>query len=134
MKFMIDANVDEALGTMLDFRGYRVAFVNQEFLPGTPDADIDTLAQREGWIVISHDQRFMRKIQQPRFNFSDLVTTGYGRLMLCTWESQQVRRFDETIELIETLVAWAVGASKRLVITIGPNWVRFDDMPLVRHR
>lgn len=105
MKFMVDANVDEALGAMLDSRGYRVAFVNQEFLPATPDADIDMVAQQEGWIIISHDQRFMRKIQQPRFNFPDPVTTGYGRLMLCTRESQQVRRFEETIELIELLVA-----------------------------
>lgn len=81
---MIDANVDRALGGVLESRGYRVAFVNQEFLPGTPDADIDTVARRDGWVIISHDQRFMRRIQQPRFNFPDPVTTGYGRLMLCT--------------------------------------------------
>lgn len=133
VKFMVDANVDEALGSLLEHRGYRVAFVNQEFLPGTPDADIDTVARRDGWIIVSHDRRFMRRIQQARFNFADPVTTGYGRIMLSNEEAQQVVRFNETIDVIEMLITYALHAGKRLVVTIGPNWVRLDDMPLVRH-
>lgn len=129
---MIDANVDEAIGSLLEYRGYRVAFVNQEFLPGTPDTDIETVARRDGWIIISHDRQFMKRIQQPRFNFPDPVTTGYGRIMLSSEEARQVRRFNETIDLIELLIAHALRAGKRFVVTVGPNWIRMDDMPLVR--
>lgn len=129
---MIDANVDTLLGEVLNSRGYRVAFVHQEFLPGTPDADIDLVARRDGWVIISHDRNFMRRIQQPRFNFADSVATGYGRVMLSTRESRQVERFEQTFDLFETLLAYALRADKRLVITIGANWVRFDDMPLIR--
>lgn len=132
-RFMVDANVDNALGMLLASKGYEVAFVNQTFLPGTPDAELDLVARRDGWIVVSHDQQFMRRIQQSRFNFSDPVSTGYGRLMLCTRESQQVARFEQTLDLIELLLRYALAMNTRLVISIGANWVRFDDMPLVRH-
>ena len=66
--------------------GTRSAVV-QLFPNGTPDGDIDVIARVDGWIIVSHDRRFMRAIQQPRYNFDIAVTTGYGRVMLCRSES-----------------------------------------------
>jgi hypothetical protein len=132
MRFMIDANVDHAVGGFLRQRGHHVDFVNRMFAPGTPDDAIDAVARAEGWIIVSHDREFLRKIQQKRFSFRETAGTGYGRIMLCGRESLQLERVRATIEVIELYHRWAVTMSRRLVVTIGTNWVRFDDTVLDR--
>jgi TolB-like protein len=130
MRIMIDANVDHAVGELLADRGHEVDFVNRLFAPGTPDDTIDTFAKADGWIVVSHDRDFLRKIQQKRFNFSDTAASGYGRITLSGRESQQLERVRSTMELIEGYHRWALDTGHRLVITIGPSWIRFDDQIL----
>jgi len=127
---MIDANVDHAVGAFLESRGHQVDFVNRLFAPGTPDDAIDAFAKDDGWIVVSHDRDFLKRIQQKRFNFPDTAESGYGRVMLVGKESQQLDRMDSTAALIENYYEWAMATSHRLVITIGPNWIRFDDRVL----
>ena len=129
MRLMIDTNVIHGVGTMLRSRGHTVEFVNVLFAPGMPDSDIDSFARLQGWIIVSHDQEFMRKIQQPRFNFELSVASGYGRIMLTGKESAQLDRFRDTVELIESYHQWALRTNHRLVVTIGPTWIRFDDQP-----
>ncbi len=129
---MIDANVDDAVGDFLLTRAYNVDYINKSFLPGTPDNEIDSVARIEGWVIVSHDQRFLQKIQQPRYGFSDLARTGYGRIMLMTRESQQLSRISQAIDLIEMCHGKAVESERRLLITLGPNWIRYDDEPLSR--
>ena len=126
MRFMVDANVDHAVGDLLNSRGHEVDFVNRLFAPGTPDDAIDAFAKADGWIIVSHDRDFLKKIQQKRFNFPDAANTGYGRIMLSGKESQQLDRVSSTLGLIEAYHAWAVETFHRLVITIGPTWIRFD--------
>ena len=130
MRFMVDANVDHAVGDLLDSRGHEVDFVNRLFAPGTPDDAIDAFAKADGWIIVSHDRDFLKKIQQKRFNFPDTADTGYGRIMLSGKESRQLDRVRSMLELIEKYHEWAVATFRRLVITIGPNWTRFDDQAL----
>lgn len=129
MRFMLDANVDEAVGTFLESRDHRVNFVNRSFLPGTPDSEIDAVARIDGWIIVSHDQRFLRKIQQPRFAFSDPAHSGYGRVMLMTRLSQQATRVRQCLDIIEMVYAHAMATGRRLLITVGPAFVRYDDQP-----
>lgn len=131
IQFLIDANVDAEVGNILANRGHEVAYVVQLFPEGTPDRDIDAFARTEGWIIVSHDRRFMKVIQQPRFDFDIAVTTGYGRVMLCGPESGQRSRLEETIELIELYYWWALRNGRRFLLTIGPNWIRYDDQPLI---
>lgn len=131
IRFLIDANVDAEAGSVLASRGHDVSYVVQVFPDGTPDGDIDAFARIEGWIIVSHDRRFMRVIQQPRYNFDISVTTGYGRVMLCGPESGQRIRLEETIDLIELCYSWALRNGRRFLLTIGLNWIRYDDRPLV---
>lgn len=130
IRFLIDANVDAEAGNVLTSRGHTVTSVVKLFPDGTPDGDIDAFARIEGWIIVSHDRRFMKLIQQPRYNFDIAVTTGYGRVMLCGPESGQRSRLEETIDLIELYYSWAVSNDRRFLLTIGPNWIRYDDRPL----
>ncbi len=127
---MIDANVDHAVGELLADRGHDVDFVNRLFAPGTPDDTIDAFARADGWIIVSHDRDFLRKIQQKRFNFPDTAESGYGRITLTGRESQQFERVLATIDLIEAYHRWALDTGHRLVITLGPSWIRFDDQTL----
>ncbi|MGI8486817.1 MAG: DUF5615 family PIN-like protein [Thermomicrobiales bacterium] len=129
---MIDANVHQGVGKVFRARTHEVLFVNDAFLPKTPDPEIDAFARKEGWIIVSHDKEFLKKIQQPRFNFLDSIETGYGRIMLSGRESQQVERVDEICDLIEALYECAHHSSRRFVVTVGPNWIRFDDQALNR--
>lgn len=132
MKFMVDANVDDEVGDILLSRAYPVDYVNKSFLPGTPDSQIDSVARLEGWIIVSHDQAFLQKIQQPRFGFTERAHTGYGRIMLLTRESLQISRVGQCMDLIETLFEKAVDTDRRLLLSIGPNYIRYDDEPLAR--
>ena len=101
------------------------------FPEGTPDGDIDAFARTEGWIIVSHDRRFMKVIQQPRFDFDVSITTGYGRVMLCEPESQQRARLEETIGLVELHHGWALRNGRCFLLTIGSNLIRYDDRPLL---
>jgi uncharacterized protein with PIN domain len=132
MKFMVDANVDDGVGDILLSRAYPVDYVNKSFLPGTPDSQIDNVARLEGWIIVSHDQAFLEKIQQPRFGFTERAHTGYGRIMLLTRESLQIVRVVRCIDLIETLFEKAIDTDRRFLLSIGPNYIRYDDEPLSR--
>jgi uncharacterized protein with PIN domain len=132
MRFMIDANVNHAVGDLLLSRGYEVDFVNQSFLPKTPDSDIDAVARRDGLIIVSYDQQFLKKIQQPRFGFIDPASSGYGRIMLMIRLSQQVARMDQCFDMIEHVHAKALVSGRRLLITVGLNFIRYDDEPLPR--
>lgn len=134
VQFLIDANVDAEVGSILANRGHEVGYVAQLFPEGTPDGAIDDFARTEGWIIVSHDRRFMKVIQQPRFNFDIAITTGYGRIMLCGPESRQRSRLEETIDLIELYYSWALRNGRRFLLTIGPNWIRYDDRPLSTKR
>lgn len=129
-RFLIDANVIEGVGSLLGDLGYDVEYVNRAFAQGTPDLDIDAFARMEGWIILSHDRRFLKLIQQPRFNFDLAVTSGYGRIMLCGPESEQRERLEQTISLIELAHDWAWTHGRRLLLSIGPNWIRYDDRSL----
>lgn len=129
-RFLIDANVIESAGSVLEVRGYDVEYVTRAFAQGTPDLHIDAFARTEGWIILSHDRRFMKLIQQPRFNFDLAVTTGYGRIMLCGPYVEQRERLEKTVSLIELTHEWASTQGKRFLLSIGPNWIRYDDRPL----
>lgn len=132
MRFLLDANVDDAVGDVLLGRAHTVDYVNESFLPGTPDNEIDNVARIEGWIIVSHDQRFLRRIQQPRFGFTESARSGYGRIMLMTRESLQVRRMEQSLDIIELLHSRAVETGRRLLITVGDNFIRYDDEPPLR--
>src|SRR5690606_33776359 len=103
MKFMVDANVNDTVGHFLESRSYTVGFVNQLFLPGTPDPDIDGLSRVQGWVILSYDQRFLKRIQQPRFGYTDPASSGYGRIMLMVRLSQQLGRILQCIDIIECM-------------------------------
>jgi len=79
-----------------------VLFVNDAFLPKTPDPQIEAFARNECWIMLS------------------------GR------ESQQVERVAEVCDPVEALHGCALRIGRRFVVTIGPNWIRFDDQVLNR--
>ncbi len=132
MRLLIDANVHQGVGEVLRAHAHEVLFVNDAFFPKTPDPQIDEFARTEGWIIVSHDKEFLRKTQQPRFNFRDSIETGYGRVMLSGRESQQVERVAEVCDLVEALHGCALQTGRRFVVTIGPNWIRFDDQALNR--
>lgn len=132
MRLMIDANVDDAVADLLATRGHVVDLVNKAFLPATPDQVIDDIARLEGWIIVSHDQQFLKRIQQPRFGFPNPARSGYGRIMLMVRLSQQRARMQRCLDIVESLHATALESERRLLLTIGSNWVRYDDEPLPR--
>ena len=132
MNFMLDANVDDAVGHFLAGRGHAVDFVNKSYLPKTPDPDLDMIARTRGLIIVSYDQAFLKKIQQTRFGFTDPARSGYGRIMFMVRLSQQAKRIVQCIDIIEHLNARALASDRRLLLTVGPNWIRYDDEPLPR--
>lgn len=132
MRFLLDANVNDEVGDVLIARSFVVDYVNNSFLPKTPDGEIDTVARIEGWILISHDKKFLRKIQQPRFGFTDSASTGYGRIMLMTKESLQVRRIEQSMDIIEMIHTIAVATHRRLLLTVSDYFIQYNDEPVPR--
>ena len=57
MKFLIDENVGQAIVEYLRSSGHTVALA-RDIKPGTPDTHILAKAEREAWIIITHDLDF----------------------------------------------------------------------------
>ncbi len=129
---LIDANAKDEVGNVFLEAGADVVWVTRFFDEGFPDEAIDEFARRHGRIIIGHDQRFLKSIQQRRFQFAVPVSSGYGRIMLCGREARQPQRLRETLPFLILCHNWALETNRRFLITIADNWVRFDDKPIAR--
>lgn len=129
---MVDVNAHYAVGDVLHEAGAEVHWANRRFPIGTPDDEIDRFSRNEGRIVISHDRRFLQKIQQRRFQSDLPASTGYGRILLCGREDRQPDRLREVLPLLIVIHDWAVETDHRFIVTISDTWIRFDDKPIAR--
>jgi hypothetical protein len=129
MRMLIDANVHHGVGKILFEAGHDVDYVTKSFLEGTPDDEIETFARSDGWIIVSHDKRFLTRIQQPRYNFADPANTGFGRIMLMTSPATHLVRIGECLRLIELLHTESISENKRFLLVIGDHFIRFEDKP-----
>jgi hypothetical protein len=129
---LIDANTQRAVGRAFAQLGADVVYVTDIFAEKTEDSAIDRWAQSEGRIIVGHDVNFMRAIQQNSFQFNVSVQSGYGRVMLCGRYADQAARLRQVATFLSVCHQWAVEQDNRFLVSIGDNWVRFDDGPLRR--
>ncbi len=71
-------------------------------------------------------------IQQRRFQFDTPASSGFGRILLCGHEPRQAERIREVLPLLELIRQWAITTDHRFIVTVGDNWIRFDDKPIAR--
>lgn len=131
-RILVDANAKDEVGEVFLDAGADVVWVTREFDEGFPDDAIDEFARRQGRIIIGHDQRFLQSIQQRMFQFDIPATNGYGRIMLCGREERQPNRLRELLSFLILCHNWATETDRRFLISVGDNWVRFDDKPIAR--
>lgn len=131
-RILVDANAKDEVGEVFLNAGADVVWVTKEFDEGFPDDGIDAFARRQGRIIVGHDQRFLQSIQQRMFQFDIPATSGYGRIMLCGREERQPDRLREVLSFLILCHEWAAVTSRRFLISVGDNWVRFDDKPIAR--
>ena len=128
----VDANAQYRVGTALADAGADVLWVTDVFPQATEDDAIDQYACSEGRIVIGHDQRFLSRIQQVPYRFELPASTGYGRIMLMGRESAQPDRIAECLPILLLIHRWALENGRRFLVTIGDNWIRYDDRVISR--
>lgn len=128
----MDVNTHDSVGDVFAKAGADVAWANKAYDKGTPDKRIDYEARRDGRIIVSHDRRFLQMIQQRRFQFDVSASTGYGRVLLCGNESRQADRIREVLPLLDLIREWAIATGRRFIVSVGDNWIRFDDKPIAR--
>jgi len=131
-RIVVDVNTHDSVGDVFLDAGANVIWANREYDKGTPDEEIDFAAKEGGRIIVSHDRRFLQMIQQRRFQFDVPASTGYGRILLCGSEPRQANRVREILPLLEIIRNWAIATDHRFIVTIGDNWIRFDDKPIAR--
>lgn len=107
-RILVDANANDDVGNVFLEAGADVVWVTRYFDDGFPDVEIDEFAQREGRIIIGHDQRFLQSIQQRKFQFGIPVSSGYGRIMLCGRERNQPARLREAMPFLILCRQWAL--------------------------
>jgi hypothetical protein len=129
---MVDVNTDDSVGDVLVAAGADVQWANKEFDKGTLDEQIDRAARVAGQVIVSHDRRFLQMIQQRRFQFDLSAASGYGRILLCGHEQRQAERIREVLPLLDVIRNWAIATDHRFIVTVGDNWIRFDDKPIAR--
>jgi hypothetical protein len=133
MRLLIDANVHHHVGQILLSANHDVEYVTSSFLDGTPDEEIEIWARTYGWIIVSHDRQFLRRIAQARFDFDDTAGSGFGRIMLMTSVSSQLTRVSECLPVLELLHDEAVRVGNRYLVTIGERFIRYDDKSALPH-
>lgn len=131
-KIVVDVNTHDTVGLVLAELGADVIWANSYYAEETLDETIEVEARAEGRIIVSHDRNFLKMIQQRRFQFDTPASSGYERILLCGYEPRQADRIREVIPLLELIHRWAVDTGRRFIVTIGDNWVRFDDKPIAR--
>ncbi len=131
-RVIVDANAKNEVGDVFQEAGADVVWVTRSFDEGFPDADIDEFARNEGRIIVGHDQRFLQSVQRRMFQFDIPVTSGYGRIMLSGREERQPDRLRELLPFLALCHRWALATQHRYLVTIGDNWIRFDDKPIAR--
>jgi predicted nuclease of predicted toxin-antitoxin system len=100
ISFVVDENVDIAVGEFLEQRGHHVLFVAQHFASGISDDMIAILGNVYSAVVVTHDKDFKalaRRVPEGnRQRFRKL-----GRISLRCREPQARRRIEDVIESIE---------------------------------
>jgi hypothetical protein len=92
MTLLLDENVHKRVGDVLIARGHEVSYVLDAFLPGTPDDDLLDFARTFGMLIVSHDQRFMARVKQPKKGRqADFALPGFGRIHLLGREAPSQR-------------------------------------------
>lgn len=128
----MDVNADDGVGTIFVRAGADVIWANRHYPRETPDEVIEDFARQQGRIIVSHDRQFLKMIQQRRFQFDIPASTGYGRILLCGYEPRQPERIREVLPLLGLFREWAIVTDHRFIVTVGDNWIRFDDKPIAR--
>lgn len=131
-RILIDVNTHRDVGRFFRETGAFVESARVALHETAPDEKIDEFAQRNGCIIVSHDRRFMRLIQQRLYQRDISASTGYGRILLCGVERQQANRLREVLPLLVLYHNWALATNRRFLAIVGDNWVRFDDKPIAR--
>lgn len=128
----MDVNTHDEVGAVLASAGADVIWANSHYVEETPDETIERFARDEGRIIVSHDRNFLKMIQQRRFQFDTPASSGFGRILLCGHEPRQAERIREVLPLLELIRQWAITTDHRFIVTVGDNWIRFDDKPIAR--
>jgi hypothetical protein len=131
-KIIVDVNTHDAVGDVFVESGANVIWANSHYPDETPDEFIEDFARNEGRIIVSHDRQFLKMIQQRRFQFDIPASSGFGRILLCGYEPRQAERVREVMPLLELMRGWAIASDHRFIVTVGDNWIRFDDKPIAR--
>jgi hypothetical protein len=131
-RILIDVNTHGGVNRLFREAGAHVETAWAAVHETAPDENIDDYAQRNGCIIVSHDRRFMRLIQQRLYQRDIPASTGYGRILLCGGERQQPIRLREVLPLLVLYHSWAIATNRRFLAVVGDNWVRFDDKPIAR--
>lgn len=131
-KIIVDVNIHDAVGGVFAQSGANVIWANTYYPKETPDEIIEDFARSDGRIIVSHDRRFLQMIQQRRFQFDTPASSGFGRILLCGHELRQTERIREVLPLLETIWQWTIATNHRFIVTVGDNWIRFDDKPIAR--
>ncbi len=98
--FILDENVDNAVGQYLETRGHRVLFVNRVFAAMTKDEVIAAFGNEDKAVIITGDKDFKNLVQRApqgsRQRFRSL-----GRISLGCPEPRARQRIEDLIESIE---------------------------------
>lgn len=115
MLFVLDHDVDVAVGRMLRGVGHRCVSIGSARLVTANDDAVSVFADDRGAVLLTHDQEFILRRRERTF--------GRHVLLACNeWDAEEVLRthLDEVVTLINSRDAIVLRISKDNV-TVYPN-------------
>ncbi len=79
MRFVLDENVPNSVGVMLEDRGHSIASIREYVAQGAPDQVVAAFTEYESAVLVSHDKDFRRIVpripdgQSPRFRRLSII-------------------------------------------------------------
>jgi hypothetical protein len=125
MRFLMDENVDDAVGKYLSSLGHEVTYSRDVLNASAPDAMLLHLSLQFGLIVVTHDRDFKRLAKQVPQGLVGAVRRGAGRIQIAVSEDQAIARLAEIIDEICVNYELALRKQRRFLAQISATQVSY---------
>ncbi|MGB3304648.1 MAG: DUF5615 family PIN-like protein [Thermomicrobiales bacterium] len=125
MRFLMDENVDDAVGGYLSTLGHDVIYSRDVLNAAAPDAVLLHLSLQFGLIVVTHDRDFKRLAKQVPPGLAGAVRKGAGRIQLAVAEDEAIPRLMEVIDEIYVNYELALRKRRRFLALVSSTQVSY---------
>ncbi|MGI8477796.1 MAG: DUF5615 family PIN-like protein [Thermomicrobiales bacterium] len=127
MRILIDQNIPMSVATMLELKGHAVSHVRDVLRQDTPDAVISCFAERERFVIVTHDPDFKRFREQTPMLLRPEIRLMAGRITLGPTGPAAAQRLEDVHELVVGMHERAIRRELQFWVDITNVSVRLVD-------